>query len=474
MPTKKSLSYSALANALQTATRLVCALVTYPYLAKILQVDQLGRFDFASTIVDYAALTAGLGIYTYATREGAKKRDDPVALSRFASEVLTINLASTLAAYTGLGICVTCSSKLQAYAPLIGTLSLSIIFTTLGCEWLYAIHEEYVYLAARNICFQLCSLALLLTLVKDQDDLLLYALIAVLGTAGANLLNLLKLRDYCRLSLTFGFSWKKHLLPIMVLFANSLATMIFTSADIALLGWETSDYFVGLYAVAGKVYALLKQLLGAVIVVTIPRLAYLSNRQEQFQRLSRQIADVLTLLALPAACGLFALSEQVVVVTSAAAFAPAAGAMRVLSWSLIFTLFNWFYMACILVPRGKERLVLRAISAAAALNVLLNLYLIPRYQESGAALATLAGELAACVFCYLGARKEVQPLPGARNLFTSLLGCLYIYGVCQVVLQQNLSNAATVGWSLAWSLPGYLLILRLCRNRVLLEFVRGG
>lgn len=59
---EKSLSRNALVSGLQTGTRLICALVTYPYLARILRVDQLGQYDFAATIVSWAALVAGLGI----------------------------------------------------------------------------------------------------------------------------------------------------------------------------------------------------------------------------------------------------------------------------------------------------------------------------------------------------------------------------------------------------------------------------
>ncbi|MCD5457576.1 TetR family transcriptional regulator C-terminal domain-containing protein [Lactobacillus delbrueckii subsp. bulgaricus] len=51
-----------------------------------------------------------------------------------------------LLAYLGLAACLLFSSKLREYGPLIWTLSSGIIFTTLGCEWLYAIHEEYGYL----------------------------------------------------------------------------------------------------------------------------------------------------------------------------------------------------------------------------------------------------------------------------------------------------------------------------------------
>ena len=56
---------------------------------------------------------------------------------------------------------------------------------------------------------------------------------------------------------------------------TSLVNLLYVSADVAQLEVMTSDYYVGLYSVASKVTALLKQLLGAVIVVTVPRLACL-------------------------------------------------------------------------------------------------------------------------------------------------------------------------------------------------------
>lgn len=473
---KKSLPRNALASGLQTGTRLVCALVTYPYLARILRVDQLGQYDFAATIVSWAALVAGLGIYAYATREGAKKRDDPEELSRFASEVLVINLASTLLAYLGLAACLLFSSKLREYGPLIWTLSSGIIFTTLGCEWLYAIHEEYGYLALRNICFQVLSLILLLTYVKDESDLLLYAWTTVAGSAGANLINFLRLRKYCTWSLTWRFSWQKHLLPILVLFANSLVNLLYVSADVAQLGVMTSDYYVGLYSVASKVTALLKQLLGAVIVVTVPRLACLYGQKggEFFQKLARQIADLLVTLALPASCALFALGEEVVILTADLDFAPAAGAMKLLGLALVFSLLAWFYMAAVLVPARQEKVALLAISIASVVNICLNFLLIPAFKEAGAALATLLADLVTCLACYFLAKKSARLLPSMKKLASSLLGCLYVYLVCQAALAKGMGPGATVFWAALWAIPGYFVILYLLGNRVLLEFKRGS
>lgn len=79
-----------------------------------------------------------------------------------------------------------------------------------------------------------------------------------------------------------------------------LLTYVKDESDLLLYDWTT---------VAGKVTALLKQLLGAVIIVTVPRLACLYGQKggEFFQKLARQIADLLVTLALPSACALFAL-----------------------------------------------------------------------------------------------------------------------------------------------------------------------
>ena len=270
-------------------------------------------------------------------------------------------LWAVLLAYLGLAACLLFSSKLREYGPLIWTLSSGIIFTTLGCEWLYAIHEEYGYLALRNICFQILSLILLLTYVKDESDLLLYAWTTVAGSAGANLINFLRLRKYC----TWSFTW--HLLPILVLFANSLVNLLYVRADVAQLGVMTSDYYVGLYSVASKVTALLKQLLGAVIVVTVPRLACLYGQKggEFFQKLARQ-----------------------------------------------------------------EKAALLAISIASVVNVSLNFLLIPAFKEAGAALATLLADLVTCLACYFLAKKSARLLPSGKKLASSLLGCLYVTGSC--------------------------------------------
>ncbi|NRN75733.1 hypothetical protein IMAU80668_02110 [Lactobacillus helveticus] len=59
----------------------------------------MGIYNFSNIYVNYFLLIAGLGVATYAVREGAKYRDNKKKISEFASQVFTINIYSTVVAY---------------------------------------------------------------------------------------------------------------------------------------------------------------------------------------------------------------------------------------------------------------------------------------------------------------------------------------------------------------------------------------
>ncbi len=79
---------------------------------------------------------------------------------------------------------------------------------------------------------------------------------------------------------------KKHIRPIMILFASNIAVMVYVYSDTTMLGIMTDDYTVGIYAVSSKVYSMMKSVLSAVLVVSIPRLAnlYGAQKNERVQR----------------------------------------------------------------------------------------------------------------------------------------------------------------------------------------------
>ena len=59
---KKSMSLNAVMNALKTLMGVIFPLITFPYASNVLQVENLGKVNFANSVCGYFLLFAGLGL----------------------------------------------------------------------------------------------------------------------------------------------------------------------------------------------------------------------------------------------------------------------------------------------------------------------------------------------------------------------------------------------------------------------------
>ena len=166
----KSIAKNALYSGIRTVCSMVFPLITYPYAARVLLQDNLGKVSFAQSIVSYFALIAALGVSTYAVREGAGYRENREKIDEFGSQIFTINMVSTVIAYGLLLLLTLVWPWLQGYLALIAVQSVSIIGTTIGVDWVYNIYEDYGYITARTIVVQVISAVLLFVLVHQPND----------------------------------------------------------------------------------------------------------------------------------------------------------------------------------------------------------------------------------------------------------------------------------------------------------------
>ena len=196
---KKSLGKNAVLNGFRNILNLLFPLITFPYVSRVLSVEGIGQYNFAQATISYFSLIAGLGISSYAIREGAKYRNDKEKFSIFASEILLCNIISTIVAYMALVVCIEISEKIRSYTILMVIFSVQIIFVTIGIEWMYSIYEEYEYITIRGIRFKIISIVLIFIFVRNENDVNAYAAITVFSTVGSNILNLMHSKKYFKL-----------------------------------------------------------------------------------------------------------------------------------------------------------------------------------------------------------------------------------------------------------------------------------
>ena len=56
---------------------------------------------------------------------------------------------------------------------------------------------------------------------------------------------------------------------------TAISNMIYLNSDVTILGLMKNAYVVGIYSVSAKVYSIVKTVISAVLIVTVPRLAML-------------------------------------------------------------------------------------------------------------------------------------------------------------------------------------------------------
>lgn len=438
---KKSLARNAILNLIKNVSSVAFPLITYPYASRVLQVDNMGKYNFANSIVSYFLLLAALGISAYAIREGSGLKEKRSDFEYFANQMFSINVISTVISIVTMLIVIAASTKLQQYTELILVLSMVLPFTTVGVNWIYSIYEEYQYITTRSIAFQFISMVLLFLVVHNENDIIKYALITVISNAGSNLLNVINSRKYCHLRFTLHIDWQKHLKPILIIFVTNIAITIYVSSDITALGIFGNDYNVGLYGLAAKVYSIVKSGITALFIVVQVRISFyaINKMDKQFKALANKVYNALLIFVLPATVGVFALSKQIVLILGGESYIEASSSLQILSLALFFSVFATFFNICILMPKREENAIFILTLISAVVNIVLNILLVPVWLQNACALTTVIAEGICCIGNAIVSRKHIKLENNVRIILPTIAGCASILAI-SLSLSQLISN----------------------------------
>ena len=387
---QKSLKFNAFLNVLRTLMSIIFPIITFPYASRILLPEGIGKVNYVNSIVSYFTMLAGLGIGTYAMRETAKLRDNQTELNKFYSEILCLNLISTLISYILFFIIIFIIPYFKDYRTMLIISSITIFFTTIGIGWFYAGIEEYTYITIRTIIFQIISIVLLYSLVKTKDDLLIYLIIGIISSVGSNLFYS---RKFIKVSLAKP-NFAKHLKPSLLLFSITVIASIYSMLDTTMLGSLSTNEQVGFYTAATKINKMVLTLVTSISAVIFPRLSYYANNelQEDFKKLVNKSFSFLLCISIPATVGLNLLCEPIMLLFSGKEFIPAIPVMKLMNPIIIIIALSNLIGTQIFIPLKKEKTTIRAVSIGASINFILNFILIKHLQAYGAAIASLTAE----------------------------------------------------------------------------------
>ena len=271
---EKSIKFNLVMNMLLTTSAFVFPLITFPYITRVLLPEGNGKIAFANSVINYFSMFAMLGIPTYGIRACAQVRDDKEQMSKTAQEIWMINGIMTLLAYAALAVALICVPRFKAERILLLVCSLSLFLNLIAMEWVYKALECYTYITLRSLAFKVLAVICMFLMVHTKEDYVKYAGITVLANTGYGVFNLFNLRKHIIFKRFKDYHFRRHLKPVFIFFAMSVAITIYSNLDITMLGFMRDNTEVGYYDVAIKIKVILVNIVTSLGAVLLQRTSY--------------------------------------------------------------------------------------------------------------------------------------------------------------------------------------------------------
>lgn len=466
---QKSIKENSILNVIKTISSIIFPLITFPYISRVLLPNNVGKINFGTSFISYFSMIASLGITTYAIRECSAVREDKSKLGKKASEIFSINICTTFISYVLLAVLLILFRKLDNYRVLIIIQSTTILFATLGADWLNSAMEDFKYITIRTIAFQAISLFLMFCFVRTPNDYIKYAIISVFSSSGANVVNIFYRKRFCQVKFTNDMNWKIHFKPIFLLFVMIMAQTIFSSADQTMLGIMKGDYEVGIYSTAFKIKNIIVQVVASLAWVVMPRMSlyFAEKNWEKINEMLKKVLSVMVSIGFPCVAGCVALADKIVLIIGGKAYVDATLPLVILMCAYIFDIFGGSFLGnMVCLPGKKEKVFMEACCFAAIVNVILNFLLIPIGGASAAAFTSGVSTLVILIWLLWKKEQKVKldyvwkvckaPVAGSvlivlfcliikcifKNVFITILLCvggsILLYGTVMVLLKNQL------------------------------------
>ena len=467
----KSLRINFLMNALLTMSSFIFPLITFPYISRILLPVGSGKISFATSFVQYFNMFAQLGIPVYGIRICAQVRDNRKELTRTAHELLFLNILMGLISYIILGVLIVTVPRLRQERTLYIVISFTIILTAIGMNWLYQALEQYTYITIRSIIFKIIAILAMFLLVHEQEDYVIYGAISIFAASASNICNFINVD----LKFVGKYNIRRHIKPVLVFFAMSCATTIYTNLDTVMLGFMKTDEDVGYYNTAVKIKSILVSLVTSLGAVLLPRASYYikQGNMSEFKRINKKALNFVFLVSCPLTVYFIMFAKAGIFFLSGKEFGGSILPMQIIMPTLIFIGVSNILGIQMLIPLGKEKIVLYSEIAGAAVDLIINALLIPRYASAGAAIGTVVAELVVVCFQAFALRNDIGQYFKGISYIKILIAVVTSTVVCIWFTQVKWSNFSVLissGCTFFAIYGGVLLVLR---EKLTIEVVKG-
>ena len=244
------------------------------------------------------------------------------------------------------------------------------------------------------------------------------------------LLSNMALWPYVRLLTDFYHpSWKDikpHIKPNLVLFLTVIGVSLFKMMDKLMLGGMSGKEQVGFYESAEKIITVPTMFVTSLGTVMLPRMTnMIANKVKNAGDVMNKSMVFAIFLASSMGFGIMGVAKTFVPLFYGPGYEVCVSLFVILLPAGLFMAFANVIRTQYLLPNKMDRAYITSSFLGAAVNIIINLVLIPHYGAVGAAIATLIAEATVCGYQSFAVRKGMPLGKYIKNTLPLVLsGCL--------------------------------------------------
>ncbi len=385
---------------------IIVPLITAPYVARVLGVAKLGMYSSAHTIVNYFILFARLGVVNHGGREIAKAKTQEERNRIFSNVFAIQSIATVVVALVYTAYLFITPKNFLMSAIMFFYMATALIDVT----WLFNGVEDFKFTSLRNMFFKLLNTSLIFILVKDEDDLMIYAIILSACYFVNHLTMWFKVFKYVRFVRPQLSIMRANLKPMLVLFIPAIAVSLYKYLDRIMLDIMCGEVELEYYASAAQINSIPLSVITALGTIMMPRISALAESGDNKKSLEYTKNTLLFVACVSSAMafGMAAIAPNFIPLYYGEEFAPASNVLVALSSTLVFLSWANVIRTQYLIPYKKDKLYIISLFAGAAVNIITNIIFIIFWKSFGAALATILAEFTVCLLQTMFTRKVLN------------------------------------------------------------------
>jgi PST family polysaccharide transporter len=258
----------------------------------------------------------------------------------------------------------------------------------------------------KNSAFLFCSV-LKIIIIFEHFSLIYFVIISVielaLGAFGLILKYGVNKVLKWRLNLQYAYKLLKECWPLIL---SGIVIMLYMRIDQVMIGKLLDDKAVGLYSVSVK-FSELWYFIPAVFVNSFfPQLIQLKYDAAAYKKLCLRLFKILFFISFTIGITISFLAHDMILLLYGHLFIASAFALKISIWTAVFVFWGVAAGNMLVVEDLNKHNLYKSFHGV-ALNIILNLILIPRLGINGAAIATLISQAYASYLYYL-LKKETR------------------------------------------------------------------